>query len=125
MLPFGLTRTMVVPVPCRFLPLLKFETMTSPGLSMPPCGNPCGTNATPYGLISPLAGMVETDMVGLGGRLAMIDPCSSPNAGTELNPINNRVQHRSVIFGLMVPDYKSGVLIYKYLRRLAARIIKC
>src|ERR1017187_7979847 len=42
------TRTMVVPVPCRLLELLKFETRMSPGFSAPP-GKPCGTKATPYG----------------------------------------------------------------------------
>ena len=54
---------MLVPVPCT-LPsltlLLKFETRMSPELSMPPDGNPLGTNATPYGFVSPLAGTVVT-----------------------------------------------------------------
>lgn len=52
------TRTMVVPVPCRFWLLLKFDTRMSPGFKTPP-GNPCGTNATPYGLTSPFWPMRE------------------------------------------------------------------
>ena len=58
--PFGAILTMVVPVPCRLVLLLKLETRMSPGVSRPPDGNPLGTNATPYGFTSPFAGTVET-----------------------------------------------------------------
>src|ERR1700730_10364338 len=50
--PSGDTLVIVVPVPW-ILPLgevpalLKFDTKISPGLSGPPDGKPCGTNATP------------------------------------------------------------------------------
>src|SRR4029077_5668502 len=51
---------MVVPVPCRFALLLKFETRTCPGRKDPvPLWNPRGTKATPYGFKSPLGGTVE------------------------------------------------------------------
>src|SRR5664279_3298061 len=55
----GVNRTIVVPVPCRLALLLKLATKTSPGDIVPPAGNPSGTKATPYGLTSPLSGMVE------------------------------------------------------------------
>ena len=58
--PFGAILTMVVPVPCRLVLLLKLATRMSPGVSRPPDGNPIGTNATPYGFTSPFAGTVET-----------------------------------------------------------------
>ncbi len=55
---------MVVPVPWMFPvggapPLLKLLTRTSPAAILPPLGKPSGTKATPYGLRSPLAGIVE------------------------------------------------------------------
>src|SRR4029077_15849367 len=54
------TRTIVVPVPCRFALLLKFETRTCPGFRGPvPLWKPGGTKATPYGFTSPLGGTVE------------------------------------------------------------------
>src|SRR5580704_715874 len=55
-LPCGLTCTMVVPVPCALVLSLKLLTSTSPRCKRPVL---CGTTATPYGLISPLAGTVE------------------------------------------------------------------
>ena len=61
--PFGAILTMVVPVPCVLVLLLKLETRMSPGVSRPPDGNPLGTNATPYGFRSPFAGMVETPWI--------------------------------------------------------------
>jgi hypothetical protein len=49
----------VVPVPWRLLLLLKFVTR-----------KPRGTRATPYGLTSPLAGIVEIELSGeVGNRL--------------------------------------------------------
>jgi len=57
--PDGVSFTIVVPKPWRFAPLLKLLTRTSPDAIAPPAGNPLGTNATPYGLRSPLSGMVE------------------------------------------------------------------
>src|ERR1700687_428912 len=62
----GGTSTMVVPVPWRFMLLLKFEIKISPGLIVPPVGNPGGTNATPYGFTSPLLGTVDTARTGPG-----------------------------------------------------------
>src|ERR1700733_1951537 len=61
-LPALSTRKMVVPVPCRFCELLKFETRMSPGWRMPPAGGTVfGAKATPYGFTSPLDGIVDTD----------------------------------------------------------------
>src|ERR1022692_2895149 len=57
--PDGVNFTTVVPRPWRFALLLKLLTRMSPGAIAPPAGNPLGTNATPYGLRSPLSGMVE------------------------------------------------------------------
>src|SRR5271154_2047641 len=60
-------RTMVVPVPCRLLLLLKFETRMSPRFNGPdPVWKLSGMNATPYGFTSPIVGMVETFLTGLG-----------------------------------------------------------
>ncbi len=44
--PFGVSLMMVVPSPCRFFLLLKFETSTSPGVKVP-AGNPSGTKTIP------------------------------------------------------------------------------
>src|SRR5437588_3261683 len=48
--PLGEIWTMVVPVPCRFLLLLKLLTRTSPWTSFP---TEFGTTTVPYGLTSP------------------------------------------------------------------------
>ncbi|WP_187612072.1 hypothetical protein [Paraburkholderia sp. 31.1] len=61
--------TIVAPVPCRFDFALKFDTTTSPGLSMLQDGTPGGTNAMPYGLKSPLAGTVG-EVTDCGGKIA-------------------------------------------------------
>src|SRR5450755_1339158 len=53
--PPGDTSTIVVPVPCALAALLKLLTSTLPAVSRPWLR---GTIATPYGLTSPLAGMV-------------------------------------------------------------------
>ena len=53
--PPGEISTIVVPVPCWFALLLKLLTRTSPAASLP---WDFGTMATPYGLTSPLAGIV-------------------------------------------------------------------
>ena len=45
--PFGVSLTIVVPVPWALAPLLKLETRTSPGTIVPPEGKPRGTIATP------------------------------------------------------------------------------
>src|ERR1700674_948323 len=63
---FAGTSTIVVPVPWRFMLLLKFETKISPTLSAPPVGNPGGTKATPYGFTSPLPGTVDIARTGSG-----------------------------------------------------------
>src|SRR5208283_5484438 len=42
-----------------FALLLKLPISTSPAAIAPPLGKPSGTNATPYGLRSPFAGIVE------------------------------------------------------------------
>src|ERR1700686_1613115 len=63
---FAGTSTIVVPLPWRFVLVLKFETRTSPGLIVPPAGNTGGTKATPYGFKSPLAGTVDTTRTGPG-----------------------------------------------------------
>src|SRR5215471_3780751 len=54
-IPDGETWTIVVPVPCWFLALLKLLTRTLPLTSEPWLWR---TSAVPYGLISPLAGTV-------------------------------------------------------------------
>src|SRR5512135_2441989 len=54
--PFGATWTIVEPVPCRLLSLLKLLTRTLPAFRFPIV---CSTMATPYGLMSPFAGTVE------------------------------------------------------------------
>src|SRR5580692_220674 len=51
---------MVVPVPCRFITLLKLLIRNSPSIRFPLLS---GTRATPYGLTSPLDGTVELRMV--------------------------------------------------------------
>ena len=56
--------------------LLKFETKMSPGLIVPPAGNPGGTNATPYGFTSPLAGTVDTART-IAGRNGRSSSCAS------------------------------------------------
>jgi hypothetical protein len=57
--PPGASLMMVVPVPCVLVLSLKLLTRTSPADSVPPAGKWPGTKATPYGLRSPLAGMVD------------------------------------------------------------------
>src|SRR5580692_7686434 len=57
--PVGVSEIMVVPAPCRLSLLLKLLTRTSPAAMMPPAGKDAGTKATPYGLTSPFAGIVE------------------------------------------------------------------
>src|SRR5580658_5755120 len=52
---------------------LKLETRMSPGFTVPPVGNHSGTNATPYGFTSPLAGTVETSSVGFVGSSFKIE----------------------------------------------------
>ncbi|WP_373322279.1 hypothetical protein [Paraburkholderia adhaesiva] len=47
---------------------MKFDTTTSPGLSVLKDGTPAGTNAMPYGLTSPLAGTVD-EVTDCGGRI--------------------------------------------------------
>src|SRR6266699_2138985 len=54
--PPGLIWTIVEPVPCRFLELLKLLTRMSPMCRRPRLR---GTTTTPYGLTSPLRGTVE------------------------------------------------------------------
>src|SRR5215471_4688859 len=54
--PPGVICTIVVPVPCKFLELLKLLTRTLPWRSLPSLWR---TTATPYGLTSPLCGTVE------------------------------------------------------------------
>src|ERR1035441_2050395 len=51
---------MVVPVPCRFCELLKFDTRMSPALIPRPGSMFFGTMTTPYGLTSPFDGTVDT-----------------------------------------------------------------
>ncbi len=60
--PDGETWTIVVPVPCRFLALLKLLIRTLPLTSEPWL---LVTSAVPYGLTSPLAGTVEPIVVSL------------------------------------------------------------
>ena len=60
LVPCGETWTIVVPVPCMFLELLKLLTRTSPWTRLPWL---CWTTAVPYGLTSPLAGTVDAIMV--------------------------------------------------------------
>src|SRR5579862_7412828 len=64
-LPCCVILTMVVPVPCRFELLLKFDTRMLPACNDPPCAIPFGTNATPYGLTSLFGGTVDTDCGGI------------------------------------------------------------
>ena len=71
---------MVVPVPCRLLTALKFETRMSPGLTLP-FGNWGGTNATPYGFTSPFAGTVETLCTGEGRNGWWSSSCALTAAG--------------------------------------------
>ncbi len=78
-LPSGLISTMVEPVPCEFLLLLKLETRMSPACSCPPAAMSSGTNATPYGFTSPFFGIVETVSVGIADSLGMIAPCALLN----------------------------------------------
>src|SRR5262249_16508979 len=68
--PDGETWTIVVPVPCRFLALLKLLIRTLPLTSERWLW---GTRAVPYGLTSPLAGTVEPIVVSLW-NLPMKDP---------------------------------------------------
>src|SRR5262245_14797420 len=68
--PDGETWTIVVPVPCRFLTLLKLLIRTLPLTSEPWF---LETSAVPYGLTSPLAGTVEPIVVSLW-NLPIKDP---------------------------------------------------
>ena len=54
--PSGATSTIVVPVPCALLELLKLLTRMWPSVRLP---IERGTRATPYGFMSPLLGTVE------------------------------------------------------------------
>src|SRR5215813_6616057 len=58
--PLGLISTIVDPVPCRFLELLKLLTRISPL-----CRRPWlrWTTTTPYGLTSPLCGTVDATLL--------------------------------------------------------------
>src|ERR1700722_2966594 len=82
----GGTSTMVVPVPWRFALLLKFEIKISPGLIVPPAGNPGGTKATPYGFTSPLAGTVDTART-----------CAGRNPGPSSAAIKTEEQRRQAM----------------------------
>ncbi len=77
--PFGVSLTIVVPVPWALALLLKFETRTSPGAIVPPEGNLRGTIATPYGLRSPFGGTVDDMMI--SGKNGSGSPPLAENAG--------------------------------------------
>src|ERR1700733_14996070 len=75
--PVGLNCPIVAPVPCTPVTgtvsvLLKLLTSTSPAAMIPPPGKCSGTNATPYGLTSPLPGTVEELInCGMNGSAAL------------------------------------------------------
>jgi hypothetical protein len=68
-----------------------------PGLSMPPPGKPLGTNATPYGLRSPLAGTVEMCSGGGNGRGRM-GVTANTTPFVALKNIINISRHRTLCF---------------------------
>src|SRR5579871_5220008 len=73
----------VVPVPCRFWLLLKFDTRMSPGCSTPSEAMVRGVKTTPYGLTSPLLGTVET--VGIcSGKKGCADCAGDPGVNCAL-----------------------------------------
>jgi hypothetical protein len=71
--------TIVVPRSITLLPLLKFDTRTSPAWSFPP-GLP-DTKVTPYGLRSPFdAGTVDTGTGSSGAQKADLTIVTSASA---------------------------------------------
>src|SRR5215469_17383623 len=80
--PPGETCTIVVPVPCRFLELLKLLTRTLPLTRRPVLR---GTTATPYGLTSPLCGTVEAIVLILLNWPMKDDCVPAPAAGAIAN----------------------------------------
>ena len=82
--PEGLSWTIVVPVPWRLALSLKLLTRMSP-LTRRPIER--GTTATPYGLMSPLPGMVEWP----GRSTVGSDPRNELNAATTCHVPPNAV----------------------------------
>jgi len=93
---------MVVPVPCRFALLLKFETRTCPGCKGPvPLWKPNGTKATPYGFRSPLCGTVEI-ILSWSGRKASASARGIPvKTAQSATPAERSLVTRFLIVGMV------------------------
>src|SRR5260370_29584783 len=88
--PLGVICTIVDPVPCWFPELLKLLTSTLPRRSRPWL---CPITATPYGLTSPFAGIVDAILTvrwnrARNGGLTCDGPaaCGEANAGPVIGP---------------------------------------
>src|SRR5579885_665316 len=109
---------MVVPVPCKFLLLLKLLTSTSPCTRSPALR---GTTTTPYGLTSPLRGTVEATVLMVPGwindeetaapRLAAKASAGTAKINTTANntppdnamPASRRGRHALLMLPIILP----------------------